>query len=223
MDVLPEPAGLVVGAEAPIALDARSHDDETSDNRGSPTSTARVDAKTRMCMSPSMRSCGLIRRVPPVNRSAPEGRGQRAGSVQARNGFVCTFASSRCKTVHCGAFRCIWVRFAHSQKTSTYVNCGKPASTPVNRERTAIARFVAQRGCQRAHPTRQKTARLLLHPNRARFGQQSRTTARVSPEKRSKKFRILVTPFARFCTPSATYTNEEGATPPGAPSSGIYW
>src|SRR5688500_13086807 len=111
MDVLPEPAGLVVGAEAPIALDARSQDDETSDNRGSPTSTARVDAKTRMCMSPSMRSCGLIRRVPPVNRSAPEGRGQRAGSVQARNGFVLHIRELAvqngalwCISVHLGSF-----------------------------------------------------------------------------------------------------------------------
>src|SRR5688500_5562886 len=38
----------------------------------------------------------------------------------------------------------------------------------------------------------------LLPPNRARFGQQSRTTAPKTPEKRAKKFRILITPFARF-------------------------
>src|SRR5688500_17719712 len=68
----------------------------------------------------------------------------------------------------------------------------------------AASRIDACRGSTRLDPRSRKrqdtrkTARLLLHPNRARFGQQSRTTARKTPEKRAKKFRILITPFARF-------------------------
>src|SRR5688500_8148056 len=38
---------------------------------------------------------------------------------------------------------------------------------------------------------REKTARLLLPPNRARFGQQSRTTAPKTPEKRAKKLALV--------------------------------
>src|SRR5688572_8072260 len=46
-------AGFVVG-DAPMAVFCRSHDGPISDNRASPTITARVDAKTRICMSPVM-------------------------------------------------------------------------------------------------------------------------------------------------------------------------
>src|SRR5687768_3595984 len=45
---------------------------------------------------------------------------------------------------------------------------------------------------------REKNSAPLLPPNRARFGQQSRTTPPKTPEKRAKKFRILITPFARL-------------------------
>jgi hypothetical protein len=53
-------------------------------------------------------------------------------------------------------------------------------------------------GCQRAPRITHFDARLLLHPDRARIASHSRTTARVSPEIRTEKFWISVTPFAQF-------------------------
>src|SRR5688572_7019368 len=92
-----------------------------------------------------------------------------------------------------GAIRCIWVRFAHPR-----ANGAKRCILGSTDSRTVRRRI---RLSKSTSGTREKIARLLLHPNRARFGQQSRTTLSKSPEKRIKKFRILVTPFARSVIP----------------------
>ena len=111
-----------------------------------------------------------------------------------------------------------WVRFAHSQESgASWGKSGHIGACGVQR----LTRRRAPSDCQRTHPTARKTARLLLPPNRARFGQQSRTTARVSPEKRGKKFRILVSPFARFERPSLRVDRRRRVDARGWPRAGV--
>ena len=122
---------------------------------------------------------------------------RRIGFVLRFRAHVMTFPDIWCIPGHVGAFGFVlrirervgqngafWGIRGHLSSTSPHVRCTIRLS-----KNTSDAR---------------KRGRLLLHPNRARSGQQSRTTARDSPEKRAKKFRILITPFARLWARSRT-------------------
>jgi hypothetical protein len=56
-------------------------------------------------------------------------------------------------------------------------------------------------------------ARLLTHPDRARIASETRTTARVFPENRARKFRIVVSAFARSAGSGSASPTDDRVTP----------
>ncbi len=108
-------------------------------------------------------------------------------------GFVPHIWAWWCKTVHSGAVRCIWIRFAHPRIRLHQVAWGCTGLHGVAQDSGCPTTFfrLRRRGSTRVGPRRRKRdarkhARLLLHPNRARFGQQSRTMIAFPRQKRGK-------------------------------------
>ena len=149
---------------------------------------------------------------------------QGIGFVLRIRAHVMTFPDIRCNSVHSGAFGFV-LRIRRSG--CTRLHGVAPGCIRLHDFAYPNTLFrLRRRGSARVGPRRRKrqdtrkTARLLLHPDRARFGQRSRTTAPFSPEKRIKKFRILVSPFARVNDPRQPPRFRCGrsrTSPPAAP------
>ena len=79
-----------------------------------------------------------------------------------------------------------WVRFAHPRKTSTHVNCGKPGSTPVNREPTDNRTIHCAIRLSKNTSVARKTARL-YYPLIVRDLDNNRARRRAFPPKNASK------------------------------------